>query len=148
MMLPCPAVLAAERFRCANFSPLMFGFGLFSLIASGFGLAAYQLKDDPATFAFVQGAFHLVLVAVFCCLLLREKAAPRSAWRDRLKDFACAFAMLLFLCVAYMFMGAADLALPGTALVWFIAVAAGSGVFYTFFSRDRYYQESRLYILL
>ena len=133
--------VAAERSHCgASCSRLLPVLGLFSLIASGFGLAAYHLKDDPGSFGLVEGTFNLLLVAVFCCLWLKERAAPGSAWRDRLKDFACAFAALLFLCVAYMVMGAADLTLTGAALAWLTAVAAGSGVFvYTFVSRDRYY---------
>ncbi|KAM0877450.1 hypothetical protein ACQ4PT_035474 [Festuca glaucescens] len=110
-----------------------------TIITAYSGMLAYRLKDDAPTVASVATSFWVFLALLLCTLLsLKEAAAARPAWEDRLKVVVWGLTTTLFFHVAYMTMGVAALALHVALLVWFMPVAGWAMFFiYAFFNQDR-----------
>uniref|UniRef100_A0ACD5WJI6 Uncharacterized protein n=1 Tax=Avena sativa TaxID=4498 RepID=A0ACD5WJI6_AVESA len=107
-----------------------------SFIALNSGMAVYRSREDAATVVFVASAY-LDLVLLFCCLWLHDRAAPGSAWKNRLKASVWTLTTLLTFSFAYAVTGTAGLTLPVALLVWIIAAATGIGASSAFFDRGR-----------
>ncbi|TVU07957.1 hypothetical protein EJB05_41336, partial [Eragrostis curvula] len=111
------------------------GFSWLTVLGFGFltfnsGMAIYRSDRDPATVAFVVVSY-LILVLLFLCLRLFERAPRDSPRREWLK--ACVWVLTTLLTVMFSHKVAAVMPPLVAVVVWAMAFATIAGGFYAFF---------------
>ncbi|KAF8652330.1 hypothetical protein HU200_014323 [Digitaria exilis] len=106
----------------------------FSFLTFNSGMAVYRSYNDKATVAFVVSSY-VILVALFFCIKLFERAPPGSTTKGKLKVAVWGLTTVLTLLFSYKV--AATMPVLVQVVVWLMAFATVSGGFYAFFVHSK-----------
>lgn len=98
------------------------------------GMAVYRSYNDKATVAFVVSSY-VILVALFFCIKLFERAPPGSTTKGKLKVAVWGLTTVLTLLFSYKV--AATMPVLVQVVVWLMAFATVSGGFFAFFVHSK-----------